>query len=114
MDYKLVWTSLAREDLREIVRYIARDNVAAARRVGGRILEAVEVLGRMPELGRMVPERDDPKIREIIRGNYRIVYRVCQAPRRIEIWRIWHGARGEPQFDEPGSITSGNSHPAAV
>ncbi len=101
MDYKLVWTRLAREDLREIVRYIARDNAKAARRVGDRILEAVEVSGRMPQLGRVVPERQDPGIREIIRGNYRIVYRLCEDPRRIEIWRIWHGARGTPQFDEP-------------
>jgi plasmid stabilization system protein ParE len=93
---------LAREDLRDIVRYISRENAEGARRVGERILAAVEVLERMPELGRMVPERQDPQIREIIRGNYRIVYRVREGPPRIEIWRIWHGARGTPQLETPG------------
>ena len=102
MDVKLVWTALAREDLRDIVRYIAQDDAEAARRVGERILQSVEILGSMPELGRPVPERRDPRIREIIRGNYRIVYRLCERPRRIEIWRIWHGARGTPQLGKPG------------
>ena len=36
MDFKLVWTPLARDDLREIVSYIARDSPAAALRVGFR------------------------------------------------------------------------------
>lgn len=56
MDVKLVWTALAREDLRDIVRYIAQDDAEAARRVGDRILQSVEILGSMPELGRPVPE----------------------------------------------------------
>lgn len=55
MDFKVVWTPLARDDLREIVEHIARDDPEAARRVGERILESVEVLGDMPELGRVVP-----------------------------------------------------------
>lgn len=51
MDFKLVWTPLARDDLREIASYIARDNPAAALRVGERILRSVEPLKTMPQLG---------------------------------------------------------------
>jgi toxin ParE1/3/4 len=102
VDYKVVWTALARDDLQDIVQYIARDDMEAAHRVGERILKSVEVLGSMPELGRTVPERRDPRIREIIRGKYRIVYRVCENPRRVEIWRIWHGARGAPRLGTTG------------
>ena len=102
MDFKLVWTPLAHDDLREIVRYIARDNPAAALRVGERILNSVEPLKSMPQMGRMVPERQDETIREIIRGNYRIIYRVRVERRAIEIWRIWHGARGTPELLNPG------------
>ena len=58
MDFKLVWTPLARDDLREIVSYIARDDPAAARRVGERILGSVEPLTTMPQMGRKVPERE--------------------------------------------------------
>lgn len=102
MDFKLVWTPLAREDLREIVRYIAHDDPAAALRVGERILNSVEPLKSLPKLGRKVPERRDETIREIVRGNYRIIYKVREEPRAIEIWRIWHGARGTPELGDRG------------
>jgi toxin ParE1/3/4 len=95
---KLVWTSLARDDLRGIVSYVARDNPSAALGVGERILSAVEPLKNMPQMGRMVPERQDETIREIVRGNYRIIYRVREEQNVVEIWRIWHGARGTPEL----------------
>ena len=101
MDFRLVWTPLARSDLRGIVTYIARDNPDAARRVGERVLDAVEVLRSMPQLGRVVPERRNQSIREIIRGNYRIVYRLREESQAVEIWRIWHGARGIPHLVDP-------------
>jgi plasmid stabilization system protein ParE len=100
--FKVVWTPLARDDLREIVTYIARDNPEAALRVGEGILGSVEPLGAMPGMGRMVPERRDERIREIVRGNYRIVYRVREDSRTVEIWRVWHGARGTPQLPKSG------------
>jgi plasmid stabilization system protein ParE len=46
----------------------------------------------------MVPERQDESIREMIRGNYRIIYKVREESRAIEVWRIWHGARGTPEL----------------
>ena len=98
MAYKLVWTKLARRDLRGIVQYIARNNPEAARQVGESILVSVELLRENPGLGRKVPERDDESIREIIRGNYRIIYRSAEDPKTIQLWRIWHGARGEPDL----------------
>ena len=98
MALKLVWTPLARDDLRRIVSYVAQDNRAAAIRIGERILSSVEPLKSMPQLGRKVPERQDETIREIIRGNYRIIYRVREEQNVVEIWRIWHGARGTPEL----------------
>lgn len=102
MDFKVVWTPLARDDLHEVVSYIARDNAAAAFRVGEQILSSVETLESMPKMGRMVPERDDETIREIMRGNYRVVYRVREDRRTVEVWRIWHGARGTPRLPRSG------------
>jgi toxin ParE1/3/4 len=109
VDFKIVWTALARDDLREIVTYIARDNPVAARRVGQKVLDSVEVLMTMPRVGRIVPELSDPKLREIIRGNYRIVYRIRDEPRLIEVWRVWHGARGAPRLTSPGQTDNGLS-----
>ena len=40
-----------------------------------RIVSAVEYLRDHPEMGRLVPEFDDPSYRKLIFQNYRIVYR---------------------------------------
>ena len=43
----------------------------------------------------MIPERNQPHIREIVVKPYRIVYRVHLKEKFLEILRVWHGARGE-------------------
>ncbi len=45
----------------------------------------------MPLSGRIVPEKEDPNIRELIEGNYRIFYRVTR--NNITILRIHNSAR---------------------
>ncbi len=56
-----------------------------------RIVTAVSRLETFAGAGRIVPEFEDESIREIIVGDYRVVYRrrddVC------EILTVWHGAR---------------------
>jgi toxin ParE1/3/4 len=98
VDYKVVWTLRSREDLRNIAVFIARDNSAAALRLGDLIFQRVDSLQNFPELGRIVPERSQPTIREIVVGNYRIVYRVRHEQKTVEILRVWHGARGKPEL----------------
>jgi toxin ParE1/3/4 len=46
----------------------------------------------MPELGRIVPEKGDASIRELIEGNYRIIYEV-KDPDRVEILLVHHSSR---------------------
>lgn len=55
------------------------------------VLAAVERLEAFPNIGRIVPELGDPAVREIILGNYRIIYRV--KPEFAEILTVYHGAR---------------------
>ena len=55
------------------------------------VFGAVERLERFPESGRIVPEKNEPSIREIILGNYRIVYRFRNDV--AELLTIHHGAR---------------------
>ena len=98
MDYKVVWTLRSRDDLRNIAVFIARDNSAAALRLGDLIFQRVDSLQNFPELGRIVPERSQPTIREIVVGNYRVVYRVRHEQKTVEILRVWHGARGKPEL----------------
>jgi toxin ParE1/3/4 len=98
VDFKIVWTLRSREDLRDIASFIAKDNPPAAFKLGELIFARVDTLEKFPELGRVVPERNQPNIREIVVKNYRIVYRLRPKEKLLEILRVWHGARGEPEI----------------
>lgn len=50
-------------------------------------------------MGRVVPEFDEPTIREIVVRAYRVIYRVDHRDSRVDIARVWHGARGTPQLE---------------
>jgi toxin ParE1/3/4 len=94
MAYRLSWSPTARLDLRALLTYIARDDPAAARSFARSLFRTIERLPRFPESGRIVPEFNEPTIREVIRKPCRIVYRIKAEDRLIEIARVWHAARG--------------------
>ncbi len=98
MDYQIVWTLRSRQDLRNIASFIAKDNPSAALKFGDLIFARVDMLEKFPEIGRIVPERNQPHIREIVVRPYRIVYRLLKPEKLVEILRVWHGARGEPEI----------------
>ena len=100
MAFKIIWSEQAREDLREIVTFIALDNPTTAESFGYLLMTKVDALAQFPRLGRAVPEEDDEDIREIIFRSYRIVYQVIEKQQVVAIARIWHGARGEPEIPE--------------
>jgi len=86
---KIVWSPLAIDSAAEIAEYISSDNPAAARVGGDKIFEKVALLSSSPEIGRVVPEIERKEIREIIFGNYRIIYRLESVS--ISILTIRHG-----------------------
>ena len=88
---EIVWSPQSVEDVESIRDYITRDSPHFAALVAQRIVDAVEHLGRFPESGRIVPEFGDPKLREVLWRNYRIVYR--SSPTVVEIVTVFHGAR---------------------
>ncbi len=96
MDFKVIISQPAIDDLRSIVTYIAQHNQHAARRMGMELIRRTRVLARFPEIGRHAPDADRPEVREIIYRSYRIFYRVKARPRVVEVIRFWHGARGFP------------------
>ena len=85
------WTELARQDLHSIREYIASDSRVHSNRMLQRILNAAESAARMPESGGIVFEFDDPLIREVLAGPYRIIYRLDG--QQIEVLTVIHGAR---------------------
>ena len=98
MDYKIIFSDPAIDDLKSIVRYIAEDNQDAAAKFGGKLIESVRHLAEFPRFGRVVPEQNDENIREIILKPYRIFYRVKDGEEVVEVIRFWHAARGEPEL----------------
>ena len=88
---EIVWTARARRDLIEIGDFIARDKPGAASSWVRSLIDAVESAARMPFAGRVVPELGQPDIREIVRRNYRIVYRARE--RQIVVLTVFDGRR---------------------
>ena len=68
------WSAQAVDDLQEIHDYIARQSPRYAAVVAGRLVAAVDRVREFPESGRIVPELNEPAVREVLHGAYRIVY----------------------------------------
>lgn len=98
MAYKVIWSPSAVRDLRDLASYIAEFHPTAAERFAQSVFESVEYLADFPKSGRVVPELEDPRIREVIRKPCRVVYRVKSKEHSIEIVRVWHAARGIPEI----------------
>ena len=88
---RIIWAPQAIQDVEAIRAYVARDSGHYADLLVERIVAAVERLEENPRSGRVVPELDDESVREVIHGNYGIVYRVRHDV--VEIATVFHGAR---------------------
>ena len=55
------------------------------------IVEHIETLIDNPDIGRMVPEFGDKKIRELIHPPFRIVY--LREPDSVHVVRVWRSER---------------------
>ena len=89
---KIRWTEPAVLDLNNIREYIARDSEHYAAQSVARIINAVEKIGMLPNIGRRVPEIENDHIREIIFHNYRIIYSIENEEKAL-ILGIIHVAR---------------------
>jgi addiction module RelE/StbE family toxin len=86
---KIIWSPLAVDRTVEIADYIARDKPSAAKKWIETIFSKVEQLKASPEMGRIVPEINNYQLRELIYGNYRIIYRLEK--KQVSILTIRHG-----------------------
>ncbi|MEX1350098.1 MAG: type II toxin-antitoxin system RelE/ParE family toxin [Desulfobacterales bacterium] len=86
---KIFWSPLAIDRSSEIVDYIAQDKPSAAEKWISTVFSKVEQLKSSPEIGRIVPELNNAQFREIIYGNYRIIYRIEK--KQISVLTIRHG-----------------------
>ena len=100
MAFRIIWSQTALNDIKNVVRYISIDSPTRAESFALKIISEIERLALSPHIGRAVPEYHCPSVREIIVRPYRVVYRLDDKLESLEIARIWHAARGEPDLHE--------------
>jgi len=88
---EVIWAESARDALDDIIAYIAQHSQQVAVHVLEAALEAAASLSTLSERGRVVPETNDPAIRETFVFRYRLMYRV--EDERVVVVAFVHGAR---------------------
>ena len=91
---KVEWTESALEQLWAIHEYIAQNSPEYAQRVVDRLTRRTQQIRNFPLSGRMVPEHDRPQLREIIEGQYRIIYYI--KPDQIDVIAVIHSTQQTP------------------
>ncbi|MBE9480900.1 MAG: type II toxin-antitoxin system RelE/ParE family toxin [Bacteroidetes bacterium] len=89
---KIIWTDQAIEDINNIAEFIAKDSEKYAKIQVERFFDRTETLINYPQSGRIVPEINNQAIRELIIGNYRIIYKII-SQKRIDIITVHHSRR---------------------
>lgn len=88
---RVIWTDQARVALDDVLTYIAEESLDGAQAVLEQALAAAEALATLSERGRVVPELDDPSVREVFVYSYRMLYEVTES--EVRILAFLHGAR---------------------
>ena len=91
----VVWTDRAIRDLLAIEEYIAEEDPAAATRWTTELMARASKAAAVPYTGRMVPEVGRTDVREVLKGTYRIVYRVAEDG--IAVLTVFEGHRLFPE-----------------
>ena len=73
---RITWSPLAADQVRDIASYIALDKPSVAEQWIDEIFGSVEQLTDFPKSGRIVPELKINNIRELVQGNYRVIYKI--------------------------------------
>lgn len=95
----------ALRDLEEVRIWYTEQGVPdVGTRLVEEIFQRVQALADHPDMGRVVPEFDQPFLRELIHPPFRVVYR--RDPQRVRIVRVW---RSERQLHLPTADHEGPS-----
>jgi len=94
---EVIFTDQFLDRVEECTDYIALDHVPTAIKWARGVFEQCQKLSSQPETGRIDPEFRRPEIREVIHGNYRLVYEL--KPNQIDMLTIWHTRQMLP--DDP-------------
>jgi toxin ParE1/3/4 len=88
---QVAWSETAWRDLERIADYIAEDSPGYAATFVRSVRDRARSLEEMAERGRVVPELEEPTVRELVIGSYRLIYEIDHAD--VYILGLIHGAR---------------------
>jgi len=93
MVQKIEWTKRALKDLHDIYEFIAKDSSRYAQIQVENIQDSISNLISFPLMGRKVPEFPHLPYREILVGNYRVLYRYDDEENQLYVMAVVHGRR---------------------
>lgn len=70
----IIWKDEAKEDLRDILHYLSRTSSVYVDNWSSDLTKKLSLLESFPEIGRKVPEKELSHLREVLIGNYRLLY----------------------------------------
>lgn len=89
---EVIWTERATQEITSIAEYLEQYSTLYASSIVRKLYGKVGVLKQFPKLGRIIPEMQEEKYRELIEGNYRIMYEMLDNE-MILIQRVMHTSR---------------------
>jgi plasmid stabilization system protein ParE len=98
MAAKIIPAPSGLDDLGSAVAYIAADNPRAAAAFGESVIARTRHRAAFPRLGKFFASSAAGEIRETVPGHYRILYGVSRDELAVTVFRVWPGARGEPEL----------------
>ena len=100
---KVVWTETAVAHLNSVYEYISKTSPLYAHLMVRRLWDRTGQIQTFPQSGRMVPEYQQPDLREVLEPPYRIIYRVRE--QRLEILAVVHSRRAGLGIEGEGRAT---------
>jgi plasmid stabilization system protein ParE len=95
VDYRLLYTQKALNDLAEIVGHIADDDAEASYRFANSLLDHLDLLTRFPRMGSSIRKR--ARVRKLVHSPILVYYQVREDQGLIEILHLRHGSRKPPR-----------------
>ncbi|MFI5186703.1 MAG: type II toxin-antitoxin system RelE/ParE family toxin [Chitinophagales bacterium] len=89
---EVIWSPRSLKDINEIAEYIAKDSIQYAEEQVKVFFEKARMLEKFPSSGRMMPELQIASIRQILCGNYKIIFEIINSE-RVAIITVHHQSR---------------------
>jgi len=96
VDYRLLFTQRALNDLAEIIGHIAGDDAETATRFGDALLDHVDLLTSFPRMGSPIRKRS--RVRKLLHSPILVYYQIHEDKRLLEVLHFRHGSRKSARF----------------